>query len=1337
MLVQEACSVWAWDGEEVVAPLSSFGGELHPRSQFGRNARRGDAIAVELVRGSDPAFPDEWNVLVEGSLCAQSAEDKTPVCRVPPPLHESARLDDTPLPSVRPLAIAVRLESQALAPVRVEVVLEQVVRSLERSDGTEEEEIAEIKRAEIKPYSVDSVVADSVVLPYPFCAPSQSGLGVMTFRHFLRAKQRREANLKKNSEKRRKYLDARARYRRERIEWSTSSDRKKWTRSAPKEPKYEKVERDLDESQKEKSWAIGGQTKSAARALIPILERLTEVCKESALVKKGVTMHERVSDMRTRLFSESDEVALVFLDALVAGTPISWPEEYNQVIDGQDLAASVAATAQAPFDPTVARFDVAGYTKAADELADNLQVRPTTAGQFVYERLNLRTTLLLSTCSFRVRLVITEHDGSRRDFLLNANEWDGVVAYSLYSGAIADVRTMENRMNAFDAAMKESTSPIMLAQLAESEVPLAAGLAYKIFGKPADSDSVAAMLREVRFMVRLSIPHLIRVPGIEERRLSSVVAAESPSVLPDEARLFPLYDADFEPPSEAEAGGRSEEEVEELEPAPELEDEVEFLLLEGDETSEPAPDTIVTRRMPQIVVDAEFKGVIFREPSFVNTLPPYYKVYSNSFFQYLRIAGQVGIVAARGAYSLIKSELIASYKEYAAYASMIWSLATFNFISLAATGLQTVYLQEVAKWEKRYQLALLAGEMAQVLWKWSRAAEMERKKLDGVYWKCVEKLRGVPIRTAVSSARSVATVLGKIGLRVHGKDRFQFVEHRIVGAFALSSSRRRSRALVDWASVPDKTAMTQIPPVQVVDALWEAESLRRIPLQELTRRITGATRSPTPAAISAAAAVSELVANFELDRKRFRAEHLLESVPARVMRTTKQLAELLRAAYGSKAHDTLVRGNDDIWATLDGGREARLAARHLAAFVTADVDATDKSRAWWLPRRQVMDSFCDAVVKNGREREHPKAPLPDPAESARVFARVRVLAGGDSTAPCSVAAAFGPSSRDVHSANSFRDQEGVVPDMRKPANLDAAWASRRIDPEVVENWDIDDGVKGLVEAMGGLGATPDRHYYCPVGGRLDSTPASIAFPEHSVQPIWMTGLAEACERVLHAPDARRTAEGDVEVEAQPLQSTQTGLARHPLVAKLNGARAAVSVDMFDTLRPPAVASAEEQEHLVDLAGAAALLDRSSIGVEMRLRTARARVVAYNADRLRWALALVRSRGTRRTIVNLPSASLLLPLAVALALLEAETGDSVYELCVNLPRAAYPPHTEQDWAVDVLRIALEDARREERERLDKERKRGDEILGRTRAAAEAAAREGCAGAFLYEVCVAMC
>jgi len=176
-----------------------------------------ESITVEIVRSRDtPDLGRSWTVLVDGLQCTKLGSGNE--CLLPPPFPPQQQISsDT---RARSVVFGVRLEHEMLAPLKVELVVEQVVRtgssksekqeasdksndgknggdgastSQEQGDakiqggalfedrGPSKSVNTELKRVPLTPYRTKDAAASVAYGPYPFWSTPESLLGIISF----------------------------------------------------------------------------------------------------------------------------------------------------------------------------------------------------------------------------------------------------------------------------------------------------------------------------------------------------------------------------------------------------------------------------------------------------------------------------------------------------------------------------------------------------------------------------------------------------------------------------------------------------------------------------------------------------------------------------------------------------------------------------------------------------------------------------------------------------------------------------------------------------------------------------------------------------------------------------------------------------------------------------------------------------------------------------------------------------------------------------------------------------------------------------------------------------
>ena len=144
----------------------------------------GDPISVELVRGLDGPNDEEWKLVVNGVVQTEGSasfrrdpeNERRFVCTLPEPLNDVEKAT-----KVRPLAIAVRLENEALAPLQT---IGQAFQSLVTNEhykqpGQDRKECGDAFF--VHSYRTSSVESKAVHLPYPTWSAPHPAIGIVNF----------------------------------------------------------------------------------------------------------------------------------------------------------------------------------------------------------------------------------------------------------------------------------------------------------------------------------------------------------------------------------------------------------------------------------------------------------------------------------------------------------------------------------------------------------------------------------------------------------------------------------------------------------------------------------------------------------------------------------------------------------------------------------------------------------------------------------------------------------------------------------------------------------------------------------------------------------------------------------------------------------------------------------------------------------------------------------------------------------------------------------------------------------------------------------------------------
>ena len=328
-----------------------------------------DPIGIELVRGVHGPADDGWTVVVDGLHVGLNATGYTFV-QLPPPVAVDKQVTRETV--VRPVVVAMRLEDEARRPDRVQLILEQVCTSDERANYGQEDEVIEMARMDIAGYRPCDPFAPAASMPYPFRAPAQSAVSIISYKHIEKWEKDLELASVHNAGVRARYAaktaahQARKKYN-EQVEADWSVKEKGWSarktlwnnspaaiRGAPP-PRPTKsgtwklgksgpvmgAERGLAEkpTDKESSYIIGGGNTSAPRAMVDLFEDLTKACETTRssatnsklelltedgtkVLNKGASLRVHLDAMRALLYDQDKSTAKVFLEALLGSAPL-------------------------------------------------------------------------------------------------------------------------------------------------------------------------------------------------------------------------------------------------------------------------------------------------------------------------------------------------------------------------------------------------------------------------------------------------------------------------------------------------------------------------------------------------------------------------------------------------------------------------------------------------------------------------------------------------------------------------------------------------------------------------------------------------------------------------------------------------------------------------------------------------------------------------------------------------------------------------------------------------------------------------------------------------------
>ncbi len=186
-------SEWQLNNRSASGPRATFAGakafaRINPEDAWVPPPVQDEAIGVEIVRGANGPGDDGWSVVIDGirqPLKRRSSAPGSPYAFIlPGGVSRDAEL--SPETRVRSVLVSLRLEEEALQPQRVEVFAEQVLNTtelaLQRQPGVDERPLPAGTPQQLQPYRVNDAVANSMLLPYPFWAPAQGALGILSLK---------------------------------------------------------------------------------------------------------------------------------------------------------------------------------------------------------------------------------------------------------------------------------------------------------------------------------------------------------------------------------------------------------------------------------------------------------------------------------------------------------------------------------------------------------------------------------------------------------------------------------------------------------------------------------------------------------------------------------------------------------------------------------------------------------------------------------------------------------------------------------------------------------------------------------------------------------------------------------------------------------------------------------------------------------------------------------------------------------------------------------------------------------------------------------------------------
>ena len=1050
-------------GREALWPLRQLPGREWPVS-----SADADPITVELVRGG----VDEWRLVVDGVRGKAGDVGATPgPVFLPPPFADAiAKAPASARPAdVRPIVVGVRLEAEALAPDRVELVVEQVVQSSERrlvQADSSAEEVVTLATHLLTPYRPDHVTAEVRVLPYLFEAPAQSALGVATFAEAKKYEDREQALSEFNKNRasaveedaaaRSAFAEAEKLREREnekieafndavddlwrrrqaalkaRIQTSTSNanvgnlllayleKRPAPRRTLPKRT-YE-AEQQLQARLKERpppalpeyakadrSFVLGGGATSAAADLAQVFATLTDACK---VARASLNDADGERPPRTRLV----ECIMVMRKALLDKR------------GGVEVAVLDALLGSSPSYQAVSDATPLDATTGRDPVADGegwkkqFQVgRQGNVAEFVYDRLH-HDVLAQSSTRCRLRFRVYELNGGPPvEAIVEAPPRYGLAAAAAYRDSHADYNNVLDKLFEFQGAL------IAAAGTEQQPTPslLARGFAFlrNVFGDAVAASTTTSLPQdEVAALVSRIGPNLydlVQLLGLVDDR------AELRAGLPTSG----AYDIFFEAPNEA--------------------------------TGNEVEDAAATKIAQQYRLYREWRPRVHQcMPQLLRpkaTPIPTMRLDVNSEAPLEAVAALPGDTLPRVA---------ANQREKAQSFVGVAGQSVANFFDY----LKRKVVGDPDAERPEQQLRSQAGGIvfskpdANGVYVWATqnnglAADTPRARS---YLRALENTRGSPIKASVYNARAVVRALRerentgvKRTLATALGERVRFAEWYIAtGETPLDMLRdqlQQPPSASDWVRVPDSLALRFVPTPDATEALHDAEALRQLALGEAIRRVAGPGGDAEGEAELLARRIHiELLGAIRDGWLPPLGERLVVSAPETARVLARHAARLLRAAYGRQGSmaTPAVSLDDPVYACLHGGAAARSALRQLAVVTATQAEAR---RAFLVESDLGRELFA---ALNGPEG--PATPEPPALEELAELQRRRAF-GEQRTA--AAARVWTPARRSV--------VDGVC----------AAWervAAKH--PGGVEPVPVDDGVRSAlgsfarVSALGGNAA---------------------------------------------------------------------------------------------------------------------------------------------------------------------------------------------------------------------------------------------------------------------------
>lgn len=1248
-------------------------------------------IGVELVRARGT---DEWRVCVDGLETPTAVPEydaaRPFVCALPPPFDPTQPMTRSTRPRV--LAIAVRLEEEALRPASVELVVDQVISSDERLDQSLEarDERQELKRVALTPYSATDPTARAIATCYPYIAPAQSALGIVSFKEVERFNERRAVY----------DIGQRVRLRALRTLLKLYVARQRGSVAPPSVPRTFAEEQPAETT---RTLVLGGLTRSAPQHIAELANAIVVRCmrvradERSRQVEALMGFPGRLSQLRARnirvlLIRDEQMEALYFFDALARGGPASeGPGDTNDLLKVRPLPAALQRITDASINTPRAAF--------------------LTTVRFLYSRLGLDVRMHTST-RLEPRLEIVEMDGRRRTVtLVPERPVHGAVAHAGIVGTIGELEDMRRSLAALRSCLEalEGDRPLWRQLAARFRVrrPLAEQLPESLWKwslsptswLPQPEYDVRKLVRgvaELELVVSFNAVPLWPQPT----GLLGALAPPTPAPAVPVTRLLPqvvlstaLYPSlqppvDTAPPDEHVRRRKAEASW--------------LALVTGLTTGTVvgAGAGVVTAGLSfwnSFLVNLLFgftPGVLAGVAAGVSTGYAMHRLITDRSRRLDEGKLLIGDIARRAERKLRGTPVLSTFSN-AREAVRALRMAGGLDELLRADGARFRFKQRYG-WASAATVGPLPGAAPVGADDWDRAPDANAQRL----------LPPVEVAEALHEAVALRRVPLVPAVR------------RVVGAPGSDGAATTPAALAAVAAH-----------AELLDALWSDRTVLRgehatVSAADAALAIAQSGQALVIAAYGVAAGVTHVRGADALWRC-FR-----HGTAARLA-----LRHLSLFARAEEAEGRLA----------PPGPTAALVAADERAWLRANRELAEEFASAWV-------AHARTVAAAARRTEWPTYPLPgsEAAAAAQAYARVRALTT-DPVAPLAtidvrvarwLSSATNPSARDAVAvaearARRFADQAGRVPPTNRlgPHLLAIALAARRADGEALDAWRPTEPAAALIERLSALtvgasdaggpvaaavgGDAQARHFYFPLGSSLRDAPSATPFDEPSlgVRLVWLANVAEAAQAVATAlrlvgvdalpPDAAR-------IVHAPTDPAMRGLQRHPLVIGLLGRE----VRTFLARWPDAAAAGAGAAPPGDAASSSMLMAlrarleplTADAGRALRTHTRRARALAFSAERLACALVVVHSLAPAAAGVDVPThagqpAETAVAVAVGLALVMGDLGE----------RHTVPTVRMADAATRTAAV---------------------EALGRVEAAARSAIDQGCHAVKLSELALAL-